>query len=151
MSASEEPWYAVGLCFSCTRCGACCRGPDPGYVFVSEEEVERLAASQDLGLQEFSRRYLRRVQGGRLSLRERANCDCVFWQEEMGCQVYRDRPGQCRQFPFWPEGLVSAQSWKEENDFCPGVGKGCRYSLEEIQKISSGEQGTCSGKRPQSP
>ena len=39
---SESPWYQDGLAFSCTRCGACCTGA-PGYVWVSPEEIGRLA------------------------------------------------------------------------------------------------------------
>jgi len=38
----ETVWYAHGLHFECTRCGDCCRGA-PGYVWVREEEVERIA------------------------------------------------------------------------------------------------------------
>ena len=39
----EPTWYQDGLAFECTRCGACCTGA-PGYVWVNDEEIARLAA-----------------------------------------------------------------------------------------------------------
>ena len=38
-----EPWYADGLNFTCTQCGNCCTG-GPGFVWISREEIVRLAA-----------------------------------------------------------------------------------------------------------
>ena len=75
----EEPWYRDGLAFSCTRCGACCTGA-PGYVWVSPEEIERLAAYRGQSVQEFSARFVRKV-GHRYSLIERPGGDCIFWDK----------------------------------------------------------------------
>ena len=74
-----------GLDFACTRCGDCCTGA-PGYVWVGEAEIERLAAARGLARDEFGRRYLRRV-GTRLSLIERPNGDCCFFEPGAGCTV----------------------------------------------------------------
>ena len=41
-NVAEKPWYQDGLQFSCTGCGNCCTGP-AGYVWVSEEEIVRIA------------------------------------------------------------------------------------------------------------
>ena len=38
----SEPWFKDGLRFTCTGCGDCCSGA-PGFVWVSEEDIERLA------------------------------------------------------------------------------------------------------------
>ena len=38
---------------------------------------------------------------GRVTLRERANGECVFWDRQAGCTVYPARPAQCRTWPFW--------------------------------------------------
>ena len=38
----EKPWYSGGLAFECTRCGHCCTG-DPGFVWVTEEELAAIA------------------------------------------------------------------------------------------------------------
>ena len=75
-----EAWYAQGLQFSCTQCGKCCGGA-PGYVWISEDEIADLA--QHLGLDDaaFRRRYVRKVYRRGLSLVEKPNFDCVFWDK----------------------------------------------------------------------
>jgi Fe-S-cluster containining protein len=51
------------------------------------------------------------------------------------CQVYEARPAQCRTWPFWPENM-NAKAWdREVVRFCPGVGRGRKYSAEEIQGL----------------
>jgi Fe-S-cluster containining protein len=64
-----------------------------------------------------------------LSLKEKANYDCIFWKN--GCSVYEARPLQCRTFPFWPSILRSAGSWEAVS--CPGRGKGALHSMKEIE------------------
>jgi Fe-S-cluster containining protein len=121
--SEDGRWFAEGLRFRCTRCGACCTG-EPGFVWVRRDEIARLAARFDLPVHVFAARYLRLVEG-RVSLRERANGDCVFFKRpELGCTVYEDRPTQCRTYPFWPELLRSAPAWAEETERCPGIGRG---------------------------
>jgi Fe-S-cluster containining protein len=74
------------------------------------------------------------VGGGveRLSLKEKANFDCIFWDQS--CGVYQSRPLQCRTFPFWPSILESRSAWLETARSCPGIGKGEQHSLELIQE-----------------
>jgi len=69
----------------------------------------------------------------RVSLIEKANCDCVFW-EQGGCSVYRYRPMQCRTYPFWSGNLVSERTWEHLRSSCPGVGRGRLYSQREIER-----------------
>lgn len=135
--ADDEPWFKDGLDFSCTQCGRCCSGPSPGMVWVSPEEIEAIAASLKLSVDKFGRKYLRRV-GKRISLIEKPNHDCVFWDKSKGCQIYELRPSQCRQFPFWPELLESREAWNEEATRCPGLNSGKHYSLTEIRAIEAG-------------
>lgn len=127
----EKPWYRDGLAFECTRCGACCTGA-PGYVWVTPEEIADLAGHLGLAIEAFSRRYVRQV-GGRLSLIERPNGDCIFWERAAGCTVYPARPAQCRTWPFWPENLETPADWERTVGACPGAGRGRFFSLEEIE------------------
>ncbi|HEV3166004.1 MAG TPA: YkgJ family cysteine cluster protein, partial [Isosphaeraceae bacterium] len=60
MSSAESPWYRDGLQFECTRCGACCTGA-PGFVWVDEAEIARLAAYRGEQPEEFTRKYVRQV------------------------------------------------------------------------------------------
>ncbi len=128
------PWWADGLRFGCTRCGNCCRGPDPGWVWMDEGEIERLAAFLELDLDAFGSKYLRRV-GERLSLVEQPiTNDCVFWDEMDGCTVYEARPAQCRTFPFWPENVASPSDWEQVGASCPGQGIGPKHDRAAIEK-----------------
>ena len=129
----ERPFYAGGLRFDCTRCQRCCRH-QPGYVFLSQGDLEQLAAFLGLSPEEVRARYCREVQWGgatRLSLRERADYDCVFWGEG-GCSVYPARPLQCRSFPFWASQLVDQEHWDAAARDCPGIGLGPLHSALEI-------------------
>ncbi|MCZ6507188.1 MAG: YkgJ family cysteine cluster protein [Acidobacteria bacterium] len=134
---SSEPWYREGLRFACTRCGACCRGP--GYVWTDPGEVEVLAARLSLEVDEFGRRYLRRV-GRRLSLVDGPDGACVFWDN--GCSVYPARPRQCRTFPFWAENLTGEAAWNETAKLSPGVNQGRLYELQEIEDLRGGSGST---------
>ena len=77
---STAPWYRDGLAFSCTRCGACCTGA-PGYVWVSPEEIDRLAEFRGETVEQFAAKFVRRV-GDRYSLIEKPGGDCIFWDKQ---------------------------------------------------------------------
>jgi len=130
---STLPWYQAGLRFQCTQCGNCCTGA-PGYVWVNREEIESLAALLNLEVDEFERRYVRRV-GIRKSLVELPNGDCVFFHSESRtCQVYGARPRQCRTWPFWNSNLSSPGAWQQAAEHCPGCNHGKLSSLEKIEE-----------------
>src|SRR5258708_6488705 len=93
-----DPWYADGLNFTCTRCGHCCTG-EPGFVWVSDDELAALAALRGEPLDEFTGLYTKEAHRGR-TLREKGNGDCVFYDKATGCTVYEARPRQCRTWPF---------------------------------------------------
>jgi Fe-S-cluster containining protein len=104
-------------------------------VFLSKTDVEALALELDMDYNGFLAVYCRWIpQGGgveRLSLKEKPNYDCVFWKN--GCSVYKGRPLQCRNFPFWESLLVSPEAWKTAAESCPGMGKGEYHSPDYIK------------------
>ena len=122
---SRAPWYADGLSFECTRCGACCTGA-PGDVWVSPEEIAALAEHRGESIDDFSMKFVRKV-GRRYSLIERPGGDCIFWERGAGCTVYQARPAQCR-----TENVEPREDWRRVSEICPGSGKGRHYSVEEI-------------------
>jgi Fe-S-cluster containining protein len=126
----SSPWYREGLAFSCTRCGACCTGA-PGYVWVSDEEIERIAEFRGETVEQFAARFVRRV-GDSYSLIEKPGGDCIFWDRTAGCTVYPARPIQCQTWPFWPENVETPQDWVQVRSVCPGSGRGRLYSVDEI-------------------
>lgn len=129
-------WYQDGLRFKCTGCGQCCTG-SPGYVWVSPEEAEAMAAHLNITLEEFIKKYTRRV-GNRLSLLERRrgnNYDCIFLDGKR-CTIYDVRPEQCRTYPWWPENTTTSQDWNDEGVRCEGINHpdAPLITLDEIQK-----------------
>ena len=131
----NTPFYADGLRFSCTRCSRCCRHT-PGYVFLSEGDLRRLSTFLAMTRDELVRTHCRQVRFGqfkRLSLTEKPNLDCIFWEGD-GCSVYSARPFQCQSFPFWSTHLGSPEDWQNAAETCPGVGKGQLHPRDEIER-----------------
>lgn len=119
--SDNKPWYSKGLNFKCTECGQCCTGA-PGYIWVTEQEISAIANYLQLTVNEFSRRYLRKVNN-RFSLTERSRTyDCIFLKDKK-CQVYPVRPIQCQTFPWWPENLHSEEAWSETASLCEGINR----------------------------
>jgi Fe-S-cluster containining protein len=91
-----------------------------------------------MGYNDFVETYCRWVDdagGERLSLKEKSNFDCVFWDK--GCKVYQARPRQCRAFPFGEGIVASPQAWEIAASGCRGMGKGSLHSREEIDACLS--------------
>jgi Fe-S-cluster containining protein len=130
---ADDPWYADGLRFRCTRCGHCCTGA-PGYVWVTAEEVAALAEFRGEPVAEVWLRYTRWVDDNQFSLREEANGDCVFWDRDRGCTVYPVRPRQCRTWPFWHSNVATPADWERTCTVCPGSGQGDLIPAEEITR-----------------
>ena len=137
--SGSRPWYAEGLRFECQNCGSCCGG-GPGYVWVPEEDRQRIAAFLGISEEQLVHRYCRRALG-KISLVEKASYDCIFLEPE-GCRVYPVRPVQCRTFPFWERYLEDRDAWEAVGSRCPGVGKGDLYTYQEILRILRGEDTT---------
>jgi Fe-S-cluster containining protein len=133
---SKRPFYAQGLRFSCTRCSSCCRF-DPGFVFLTQTDLDALTAELGMAEEGFIAVYCRWVPPpgagvfSQLSLKEKSNYDCIFWKD--GCTVYNARPVQCRTFPFWASILESKDSWENTACSCPGIGKGKLLDGEYIR------------------
>ena len=127
------PFYNVGLKFECTRCSRCCRHT-PGYVFLSKSDLKKISRSLPIGPKEVIDEYCRAVNINgfkRISLKEKANWDCIFWEQD-GCTIYPSRPLQCRSFPFWSSNLASQEAWDNAARDCPGIGRGAVHSCREI-------------------
>ena len=155
---STQPWYAGGLKFTCTQCGNCCTG-GPGFVWISDEEIARLAAFLQLSAQQVRERYCRKI-GSRWSLKEHktpeGKFDCIFLSDQplaaskkrelrpgqpiplrrRGCAIYPARPLQCRTWPFWDTNLSDKQMWDFASRKCPGMNRGGQtFSAEQIEAL----------------
>jgi len=147
-----KTWYADGLNFTCTQCGNCCTG-GPGFVWISDVEITRLAEHLKMTEQAVKQKYCRMVSG-RLSLKERktpeGNYDCIFLkampatapekgelpQTRKYCSVYTVRPLQCRTWPFWSGNLATPAAWDRAAERCHGMNAGRRhFPLQQIEQL----------------
>ncbi|MDO4575054.1 MAG: YkgJ family cysteine cluster protein [Planctomycetia bacterium] len=129
-----EHWYSNGLKFTCRECGQCCTG-EPGYVWVSDDEITTLAEYLGMEPAAFEDRFVRCV-GHQKSLIEFPNGDCVFFDTfHQNCKVYALRPVQCRTWPFWDSNLESEEAWDETSRRCKGCNRGKRHTVEEIESL----------------
>ena len=139
-ASKGQEWYADGLEFECTMCGACCTG-DPGVVRFSDQEAKGIARRLGVTVASFLERFTHHIGGGRRSLNEvetEHGFDCVFLDRntmpgKAVCSLYEDRPLQCRTFPWWPENLKSPRSWQRVAKSCEGVGRGQMVPISEIR------------------
>lgn len=130
----SEKFYDEGLAFKCQQCSHCCRH-EPGFVYLSRSDLDRILAIIELSQQDFIEKYCRYVpyyDGSEvLCLKEKPGYDCIFWDN--GCKIYRARPVQCSTYPFWTFLMKSRHAWDEESGECPGINKGQIHSKEEIE------------------
>src|SRR5579871_4670802 len=121
---------AQALRFECQPgCTACCR--QRGFVYLSEQDLERAAAFVGLSPAEFERRYVYRTRR-RLRLRTPRDSRCHFLQDD-GCSIHPAKPTQCRIFPFWPELVESRRQWQKTAHYCPGMGKGPLIQIQAAE------------------
>jgi Fe-S-cluster containining protein len=136
VSEGRKYWWEEqgGLRFECVECGRCC-GVEPGSVWVSDEEQARIARYLCIDAEELRKKYLvRRL--GRVSLREKDNLDCVFYERNSAhCMIYKVRPRQCSLFPFWPSLLEDEKIWNYYAARCQGMNHGKLYTKEMIDNI----------------
>ena len=152
LAQKKDSWYAAGLEFTCSQCGNCCTG-GPGFVWISAEEITRLAAYMKLAPEQVIERYCRNIHG-RYSLTEHRNArselDCVFLKEERtaheadgqtlvhtkrSCTIYPVRPLQCRTWPFWESNLTDPEIWNEAAVRCHGMNRGRKFASEEMEAL----------------
>jgi len=106
----------------CSTCeGNCCIG-EPGYIWVTQDEIKKIALTLDIELDEFIEKYLRKV-GYKYSLKEIHLYDdsyaCEFFDIiKKQCSIYDMRPVQCRTFPFWDYFKSNIEELKQE---CPAI------------------------------
>lgn len=132
---TDDLWYKDGLRFECLRCGSCCTGFS-GTVRINKEEIATLSLCLGLSETEFLRHYTRILGDGAISLIEKKNTDCIFFDKKEGCTIYLDRPRQCRTWPFWRSNLYSPEQWKRGGVRCPGINRGRLYDVDLIMEMS---------------
>lgn len=128
-----DPWYKEGLRFECTGCGKCCKGR-PGYVWLNFEEMASIAEFLKLPFDQFTRKFVRQVNGDFSLIEVGEENACVFLEGNK-CSIYEVRPKQCRTFPFWGKHLLAKENWESLKEHCEGIAETAPLiSLEEIRR-----------------
>ena len=111
-------------------CTACCE--KQGFVYLTEQDIERAAEFLGLTKKQFEKRYIYRTRNTR-RLRTPREGACVFLSDSR-CSIHPAKPTQCRIFPFWPEMVESTREWQKASEWCPGIGKGKLVQIETARK-----------------
>lgn len=132
---SDEQFYQDGLQFECTGCGACCNiHGDYAYAYLTTQNVDEISAYLGMKPIDFLNTYCAKDENGNVHLTI-IDGHCIFLEDKK-CIVYSVRPIQCRAWPILTEHL-NDECWNGAlREFCPGIGKGKRYTKEEIENIA---------------
>jgi Fe-S-cluster containining protein len=132
-SSRASLYLAYPMRFECqSGCTKCCE--QQGFVYLTEDDILRLAGFLDLKPTVFERRFVYRTKNLR-RLRVPRLAQCPFLKTD-GCSVHVAKPLQCRTFPFWPEMVDSKREWLKTGSWCPGIGKGPLVKIEAARAIA---------------
>jgi len=112
------------------------------YVFLKQQEAEKIRVHLQLSRGWFRRRYLERLKGGELVAASGTDSRCVFLDVNGRCKVYPVRPLQCRTYPFWPELVLRKSDWQHEARRCEGINRGAVVPTGKIRRAVSACLGT---------
>jgi Fe-S-cluster containining protein len=120
--------------FECqSGCTACCE--QQGFVYLTEEDIPRLALYLKISAAAFEERYVYRTKNLR-RLRVPRHAQCEFLKDG-GCSVHPAKPLQCRAFPYWPELVGNKKNWGKTGTWCPGIGKGELVNIQMAREVAA--------------
>jgi Fe-S-cluster containining protein len=105
--------------FECTRCGECCYGDwwttGAFGLMISKNELERLALTLAMGLDEFKAKY---APNG--MIRVQPHCS-LFDPELKSCIANDGKPDGCRKWPYLQQILKNPAHMEKAARLCPGI------------------------------
>lgn len=133
--------------FECQNCGTCCS--EMATIYPSREEIQKLAEYLNISELAFAVRYLREIFDPQMNvylLAFKSNHSgnpgngCIFCHNKL-CVIYNSpRTDLCNVFP-WNHFDLETEQWEDNffsqdgKSWCPGIGVGRDWTLDEIKKI----------------
>ncbi|MDD2699015.1 MAG: YkgJ family cysteine cluster protein [Arcobacteraceae bacterium] len=111
--------FDATVCSTCA--GNCCIG-ESGVIWITIDEIEKLATHLNISVKEVFDNYLIKYDY-KFSIKEKKldenNYACIFFDlTKKQCSIYEARPSQCRTFPFWDHFKNNIEEVKQE---CPAI------------------------------
>jgi Fe-S-cluster containining protein len=106
-----------------------------GEVYLSPEDLIRIAAHLELDPADFEAKYVHRTARS-LRLRKPSDRQCLFHRDNR-CSIHAVKPVQCRVFPFWPEIIETQETWNETAARCPGMNQGELIQIATVRDASA--------------
>ena len=103
--------------FTCTTCGACCRGF--GGTVLEAEDIQRISEFLGVSKSELIDSWCV-IRGRRVYPAQKADGFCVFHADGL-CDIHPVKPAMCRRWPFIDSVLVDVQNWRSMASVCPGM------------------------------
>jgi uncharacterized protein len=113
--------------FTCQSCGNCCRR-EGGYVYVTNNEMEKIAKYKQVTMFEFKQKHVLKQHGWNILSSPTFKTECFLEPGNNNCLIYDARPRYCRRYPDCEDVWQTEESVKEELEFCPGL----RASVETV-------------------
>jgi Fe-S-cluster containining protein len=114
-------------------CIRCCE--QKGFVYLTREDIARLAEHLGVTRAEFKRRYLCGT-APLLRFRKQRHKQCPFLFST-GCSVHAVKPLQCSSFPYWPELLDKVSERREAAAYCPGMNHGPLVNIDVAREVAN--------------
>jgi len=111
----------------CLKCGNCCRGISPR---MTDRDIERIGKSLKLTPSAVSEKYITRDTDEFYCFKQ---SPCPFLAEDNYCQVYKDSPRACKEYPHTdrPKFTQIIDLSFTNSIICPAVA----YVFIELRKI----------------
>ncbi len=101
----------------CLQCANCCRNYSPRF---KTPDIKRISRHLKMKESDFIESYLKLDNDGDYVAR---TAPCPFLGEDNYCNIYDERPGDCRRFPYTDEDVLMKrpQLTIKNSSFCPIV------------------------------
>lgn len=130
-----------GFYFNCQSCGRCCRGKGEGYVFIDENEIQRISEFLRIEIDDFREKFLEEIDAeyrifddtlqptkrkvflkSKVLKQDEEDGICIFLDTESNlCNIYELRPSQCKSWPVWFSIMTNKANYLKTLEKCPGI------------------------------